>query len=175
MQTITRLVSDRVLKILGYALFALWLATWVYTASKMLAFTSIGYRAITTLASILFLNLWAGTFAVLAYKRFTTENSPMEATLSSVYSPGMASFLRRATWLTPLVFSGFIAVIYLSMTLFTSTAASNSPSPALPAVVTFSPMVFFFAGSSWRTRNFQDNLAAKSRRPLGPQDSQQPD
>jgi hypothetical protein len=165
-ETIDRLLSDRVLKGSGIGLFVLWLGSWGYTASKMLVFSTHTYRNVTLPVSILCLNLWAICFALSALRRFTPEKSHVQAA-SNRRSP-IAKRLALVTWWVPFGFAASLGLLYVVTLLSFRSTHLSSPSPALPAEVTFAPMVFFFAFSSKRTRLFQDSLFSRF---LPPSDS----
>jgi len=160
LQGASKILSDRALRVLTVVLFALWLVSWGYTASKMLVFSGHTYRNLTLPLSLLCVDLWALCFAIGAKRRFSVEKSPIEAALAKASTiPSPLRLLVRLGWWTPLCFSGFMTLFYLIYTVFSPMTHPDWPSPVLPACITFSPMVFFFGLSSVKMRTFQDNLA----------------
>jgi len=132
---------DRVLKALCVVLFVLWLGCWAYTALKMFVFETNELRDKTIMFSILLLNLWAISFAVLM--RGKGQPLPKKGKKQEEKPPQLTNEI-------PLFFSlGAGAIYVVSPVIFTS-AHPSWPSPALPFIICIAPLVYVSAIAIWQ-------------------------
>ena len=156
---------DHVIRLAGWSFFFIWLVSWAYSASKMMAFKDIGFRPISLPLEIITLILWAACFYVKSSRSLADDSSPMVAVLDQKDPNALKSMaaMRRGASAIPLGFALLLGAMYLLMIPMGSSEHPSWPSPAMPAEICFAPMVFFFGGSSFGMRRFQNKLVAQAQ------------
>ncbi len=162
---LTDRIPDKTVRLAGWVIFVIWLVSWAYSASKMLAFKDIGFRQVSLPLEIIALNLWAICFYVKATRAFASGNSPLEALIQKNAAVGQVNLgaIRKGAAAIPLGFAIVLGVMYFGMMPLGSKDHPDWPSASMPAEITFAPMVFFFAGSSFGMNRFQDRLAKQAQ------------
>lgn len=157
--------SDQTIRLAGWSFFVTWLVSWAYSASKMMAFKDIGFRPVTLPLEIIALILWAACFYVKSSRSLANDSSPLVVVLDQKDPNAVKSMaaMSRGASAIPLGFAILLGAMYLLMIPMGSSEHPNWPSPAMPAEICFAPMVFFFGGSSFGMRRFQNKLVAQAQ------------